>query len=183
MRRTLSEIWPLEYHVEIIKCVLLSTAIAVAMVQCCFFPRGLAPDKAFLSVVGTTWPAPALSRNSLIRNRSSRRKPLWPFPSRSLTVLIPVATFARPSTSALPVLRAAASVPPVLSPVTPTTNSSSYSQSVISVVTAPPAPSRSRVRFINIQKLQTRRTGMAKTSTGSSVAVDDRTMPSQSGKP
>jgi hypothetical protein len=89
---------------------------------------------------------------------------------------------ARLSTFVSPVPRDAASAPPALSPVTRTTNNSSYFQSANFVVTAQPVPLPIRVRFINILKLRTRKTSMAKTLMGNSVAVEGRTMQSRSGR-
>jgi hypothetical protein len=133
-----------------------------------------------IDTASTTWPVP--SQNTLIHNRNSRRKLLWHFHIRSPTALIPVAISARLSTFVSPVPRDAASAPPALSPVTRTTNNSSYSQSANFVVTAQPVPLPIRVRFISILKPRTRKTSMAKTLIGNSVAVEGRTMPSRSGR-
>jgi hypothetical protein len=140
----------------------------------CFIPA------IVIGTANTTWPV--LSQNTLIHNRNSRRKLLWHFHIRSPTALIPVAISARLSTFVSPVPRDAASAPPALSPVTRTTNNSSYFQSANFVVTAQPVPLPIRVRFISILKLRTRKTSMAKTSMGGSVAVEGRTMRSRSGR-
>ena len=133
-----------------------------------------------IGTASTTWPVP--SQNTLIHNRNLRRKLLWHFHIRSPTALIPVAVSARLSTFVSPVLRDAASAPPVLSPVTPTTNNSSYFQSANFVVTAQPVLSPIRVRFISVLKPRTRKTSMAKTLMGSSVGVEGRTMQSRNGR-
>ena len=150
-----------------------------------YFPRG-GPDKPHFpaavafSKVGTTWPV--VSQNTLIHNRSLRRRLLWRFHSHFLTVLTPVATSAKLSTSVSPVLPDAASVPPALSPATRITNNSSCFQSASFVVTAQLVRSQCNVRFTRFWRLRMRITSMVKTSTASSVAVADRTMQSQSGK-
>ena len=137
-------------------------------------------SRSWLAKVGTTWPA--LSQNTSIHNKSSRRKRLWLFHSRFLNVPTPAATSAKLSISVSPVFRVAASAPPALSPVTRTTNNSSYFQSANFVVTAQPVPLPIHVRFISILKLRTRKTSMAKTLMGNSVAVEGRTMRSRSGR-
>jgi hypothetical protein len=139
----------------------------------CFIPA------IVIGTASTTWPVP--SQNTLIHKRYSRRKLLWHFHIRSPTALIPVAIFARLSTFVSPVPRDAVSAPPALSPVTRTTNNSSYFQSANFVVTAQPVPLPIHVRF-SILKLRTRKTSMAKTSTGNSVAVEGCTMRSRSGR-
>ncbi len=136
--------------------------------------------RALTSQASTTWLVP--SQNTLIHKRNSRRKLLWHFHIRSPTVLIPVAISARLSTFVSPAPRDAASAHPVLSPVTQTTNNSSYFQSANFVVTAQPVPLPIRVRFISILKLRTRKTSMAKTLMANSVAVEGRTMQSRNGR-
>ena len=137
----------------------------------------------FIPIIGTantTWPVP--SQNTSIHKKNWRRKLLWHFRIHSPTALIPVAIFARLSTFVSPVPHDAASAHPVLSPVTRTTNNSSYFQSASFVVTVQPVPLTIRVRFISIPKFRTRKTSMARTLTGNSVAVEGRTMQSRSGR-
>lgn len=149
------------------------------------FPRGSNAYFTPAVVIGTastrtTWPVP--SRNTLIHNKNSRRKLLWHFLIRSPAAHIPVAKSARLSTFVSPVPRDAASAPPALSPVTRTTNNSSYFQSANFVVTVQPVHLRTRARFISILKHRMRRTSMAKTLMGNSVAVEGHTMRSRSGR-
>jgi hypothetical protein len=130
--------------------------------------------------LNTTWPV--LSQSILTHSRSLRRKLRGHFRTHSPSVPIPLATFAKPSTSVSLAIHSAASAHPVRSPATQTTNSLSCFQNAIFAATVRPAPWHTRVRFTRNLKPRTTRMCMAKTSGVNSAVVGDRTMQSRNGR-